>query len=505
MSDEYIKYWGLTQQPFLLAPDGKMMCITGQYFECFERLKYAINTNKGGALIASEDPGLGKTTTLLKLVEEMEEQYGKNFRYALIDHPTLTAAQMIEQITGALTGEKPSDDKLKNLNLLKESLLETKREGGKNVIIIDEGQMLCEAKDVLQELRILINLTHNNEYLHTFIFSGQKALWDTLQGIPEFWQRLPVRYYFTPLRFEESRELIRYRLNKAGLDVAREIFTDEALEMIHKYSQGLPRTIISIADMALLNGFMDRARRVGSKEVIKAITAMTGKSDSTPYVSGAWREDQTESAKTPAESPQSSPVFKTPEWISQGLTQTSSKPYLKTFFAVIAILFFVFIGVMAQRFFSSAKPAAPNASVAAAKEQAAPAKVEQPSATPPGPAEAEEPSTEATGNGGAKPDSTVEAANEDEKIGKDLIAAFKEEKKRKPKLSVTVNKDLVNVRRAPYLDSPRILTIVQGEILNVLDKRKDEQGITWYKVSLYNERTGWVSEKVVSVTPTPEQ
>ena len=68
-------------------------------------------------------------------------------------------------------------------------------------------------KNVLQELRVLINLTHNNEYLHTFILSGQKALWDTLQEMPEFWQRLPVRYYFTPLRFEETRELIRYRLN----------------------------------------------------------------------------------------------------------------------------------------------------------------------------------------------------------------------------------------------------------------------------------------------------
>ena len=182
MSEEYIKYWGLTQHPFLLAPDGNMMCVTGQYFECFERLKYAINTNKGGVLIVSEDAGLGKTTILLKLIDELKEEYGKNFKYAYIDHPTLTASQMIEQITGSITGQMPSDDKLKNLMHLKESLIETKKEGGKNIIVIDEGQMLCDAPDVLQELRALINLIHNNEYLHTFILSGQKALMGHTSG-----------------------------------------------------------------------------------------------------------------------------------------------------------------------------------------------------------------------------------------------------------------------------------------------------------------------------------
>ena len=77
MSEKYIEYWGLAQHPFLLAPDSKMMCVTGQYFECLERLKYAIYTNKGGVLIVSEDAGLGKTTILMKLVDEMKEEYGE--------------------------------------------------------------------------------------------------------------------------------------------------------------------------------------------------------------------------------------------------------------------------------------------------------------------------------------------------------------------------------------------------------------------------------------------
>ncbi|HBA54010.1 MAG TPA: hypothetical protein DCZ04_06035, partial [Syntrophorhabdus aromaticivorans] len=198
MSEEYIEYWGLTRHPFLLAPDSKMMCVTGQYYECLERLKYAIGTNKGGVLIVSEDAGLGKTTILLRLVDEMREEYGEAFRHAFVHHPALSPAQMIAQITGSIAGVEPHEDKLKNLILLKNVLMEVKEQGGKSIIIVDEAQMLCEAHDVLQELRALINLAHNGEYLHTFILSGQRALWNTVKGLPEFWQRLPVRYSFIP-------------------------------------------------------------------------------------------------------------------------------------------------------------------------------------------------------------------------------------------------------------------------------------------------------------------
>ena len=130
VSEEYLRYWGLEHHPFLLAPDGHMMCVTGQYFECYERLKYAIMTNKGGVLIASEDAGLGKTTMLLKLIEDMTDQHGNNFRYAYIDHPTLTADQMIGQITEMISGLTQFNNKLENLATLKSALIAGKMEGG---------------------------------------------------------------------------------------------------------------------------------------------------------------------------------------------------------------------------------------------------------------------------------------------------------------------------------------------------------------------------------------
>jgi len=498
MTEEYLRYWGLDHHPFLLAPDGSMMCVTGQYFECFERLKYAINTNKGGVVVASEDAGLGKTTILLKLIDEMKAEYGSHFRYAFVDHPTLTADQMIGQITGLITGEMPAEDKLKNLTTLKNALIEARQEGGKSIIVIDEGQMLCEARSVLQELRVLINLTHNNEYLHTFILSGQKALWDTLQEMPEFWQRLPVRYYFTPLRFEETRELIRYRLNKAGLDVAREIFAEDAIEIIHKYSKGLPRTIIAVSDLALLNGYNDKTRKIGFKEVSKAINSMSGRGESLPYIVADRGEAPKEAVRAPndtaatAETRSPAPPL---EYVAHSANDTffssGSRQHLKPVFITLLILLFIFIGAAGYRFVLATKQPQDTVII---KEVEKPETPREPAVENPQP-------KDQTETAEVKPpaQTPAEAAPE-----KDVIAAFKEEMKKKHETSrnrvAVVKASAANVRSGPGLESPRILTIVQGEILPILDERSDSTGMKWYKVSLYGNRSGWIASQVATAT-----
>jgi len=285
VSKEYLEYWGFKRDPFHLAPDNEMMHLGGQYYECFERLLYAVNTNKGGTLLVSEEAGLGKTTLLLKLIAEMEWSYGEKFRYAVIDHPTLTVAQIMAQISSSLAQAGPQADKFLNLTKIKEELTELKKAGGKAVIVIDEAHMLGRRLDVLQDLRMLLNLTHEKEYLFTMILSGQKPLWDTMKGIPEFWQRLPVKYYLVPLDLRETTALIEFRIGRAGYEEDRAIFTEEALDVIQRFAKGLPRTVVALCDLCLLIGAAYQARRIGFKEVSKAMHAMSGKGqdESLPY------------------------------------------------------------------------------------------------------------------------------------------------------------------------------------------------------------------------------
>jgi type II secretory pathway predicted ATPase ExeA len=507
MSEDYIEYWGLKEHPFLLAPDSNMMYMAGQYYECLERLKYAVNTNKGGALVVSEDAGLGKTTILLKLINEMKGIYGSAFKYAFIDHPTLTASQLIAYIAGCFTNDTPdednrprnltidfvhnrmqivsdlshSQDKLKNLMILKEALIEIKQQGGKSIIIVDEGQMLCGSQDILQELRILINLTYNNEYLHTFILSGQRQLWNEIKSIPEFWQRLPVRYYFVPLQIKETRDIIKHRLMKAGLKDERELFTDDAIEIIQRYSMGSPRTIIAMSDLSLLIGYTDRSSKISFKEMSKVVNAMSGRGDSIAYI----KEEKTEKGPvlngfTIADEKKvivkkMAPSIPINLNLNDGTAYKTKKEHVRPFFTVLAILSAIIAGLAGGYYFTFAGKEAISA-IPVKKEVLIKPDDKQRQEIQEGNTQKAEP---------VKNEEKPQSSNNNT-TGK-------------PEKEALIIVSAANVRNAPDMNAARIGMIFEGEKVKIIDEKKGIAGKRWYKFYLYGNKDGWVSEDVVSI------
>ncbi len=98
MTDDYLKYWGMTKPPFSLTPDPEMLYMSSQHSECLMRLKYAIFSQKGGALLVSDNAGNGKTSILAKLKNDLNEYYGGRVKIVFIDHPTLSPLEMIGEI-----------------------------------------------------------------------------------------------------------------------------------------------------------------------------------------------------------------------------------------------------------------------------------------------------------------------------------------------------------------------------------------------------------------------
>jgi type II secretory pathway predicted ATPase ExeA len=516
MSEQYIEYWGLSQHPFLLAPDSKMMCVTGQYYECLERLKYAIYTNKGGVLIVSEDAGLGKTTILLRLVDDMKEEYGDAFRFAFVDQPALSPAQMIAQITGSITGAEPHEDKLKNLSMLRDALMESNEQGGKSIIIVDEAQMLCDAHDVLQELRTLINFTHNGQYLHTFILSGQRALWNTIKGMPEFWQRLPVRYYFIPLRAEETKEMVKFRLTKAGLEEGKEIFDDDALEIIHRFSRGSPRTVIALSDLALLVGYTNHSSRITFKEVSKAINTMSGKGETLPFMKTERREGGPSFSALSnldrgteighIQENQATSMGRKEGWY---LWLMQYGQYIRPLMALLVITALVLLIVIGFRYVFFQKKGSEVVETARQESTIETIKeVQEPQS------QIKEPQAEqATGALGAekKEAPPKEFAAPVELPKKVIIRQAPQEPAAKKELTLAtpeslgpvreavINKLAANIRTRPDLTAPRFAMLFQGETVRVIDETTDDKGEKWYKIVVLGRRIGWVSESVVTL------
>lgn len=274
MLPEYLKYWGLSKPPFSLTPDPEMLYMSGQHQEGLLRLKYAVVSNKGGALLVSENAGDGKTSLLARLRLDLHQHYKGNCDVVFIDHPTLTANQMVGEIVRQLGIRSSTTEKPAMLNDLRGHLMQSYRQGSRCVVILDEGQMLCHRPDILQELRILLNFCVSDSFLLTFILSGQKPLDEAIRAMPEFHQRLPVRFFLRNLSREDTRELIRFRLHKAGMPEDREIFSEDGYTGIYNFSKGCPRVICSVADLSLVIAHSRYSRQADFVAVSQACSDM---------------------------------------------------------------------------------------------------------------------------------------------------------------------------------------------------------------------------------------
>jgi TonB family protein len=86
-------------------------------------------------------------------------------------------------------------------------------------------------------------------------------------------QRIAMRCQLEPLREEETRQYIEHRLNLAGAgSQANTIFPTETVNVVHRYSRGVPRLVNSICDQALIAAFVLQARVV-PVEIIEEVAS----------------------------------------------------------------------------------------------------------------------------------------------------------------------------------------------------------------------------------------
>jgi hypothetical protein len=75
-------------------------------------------------------------------------------------------------------------------------------------------------------------------------------------------QRIALRCTLKPLKWEETRAYIQWRLKRAGANGNPSIFAEESLRVVYEHSRGLPRLINTICENALISGFAVGTRTV---------------------------------------------------------------------------------------------------------------------------------------------------------------------------------------------------------------------------------------------------
>jgi type II secretory pathway predicted ATPase ExeA len=137
------------------------------------------------------------------------------------------------------------------------------------VLIVDEAQNLTD--EVLEEIRMLTNLETFTEKLLQIVLVGQPELETKLKmpQLRQLRQRLTLRAKTHPLTLEETKAYVQQRLRIAGSD-GRQIFDGDALNSIHKYSNGIPRVVNLLCEHCLVSAFVDQKPTI-NESIVDAV------------------------------------------------------------------------------------------------------------------------------------------------------------------------------------------------------------------------------------------
>jgi type II secretory pathway predicted ATPase ExeA len=251
------RFFGLNENPFSVNPDPRYLFQTREIEEALACLTYGVQRRRGFILLTGE-VGTGKTTLLNKLLDQLR---GERVTTAFIFNPRLNVIEFLHYVLADFGIACESYRKGEILLQLNQWLVERYRSGETAVLIVDEAQNL--SLEVLEEIRLLTNLETSTEKLLQIVLSGQTELEAFLKqpALRQLRQRITLRCRMTPLNLRDTRGYISERLRIAGTQ-GDPIFGPGAIEMVFRYSGGIPRVINLLCEHALITAFADGERPV---------------------------------------------------------------------------------------------------------------------------------------------------------------------------------------------------------------------------------------------------
>jgi general secretion pathway protein A len=267
----YEAYWGLNEAPFSLTPDPRFLYLSRGHEDALMMLHYAVTRNKGAAML-SGDIGLGKTTISRRLLELLDPVRN---RVVLIVNPILTPTQMLQEILLQLDIKCDSRNRQVLVSELHKRLLTWYEHGSRVVVIVDEAHLI-RSSATLEELRLLLNCQMNDQFLINLLLLGQSELKGKIKKVPALEQRLAVRQHLKPLTAIESGEMIFHRLKVAGYAGEHSPFTPDAVFEMHKYTNGAPRLISTVADNALMMAFARKQQMIDGFLIHEIVGELSG-------------------------------------------------------------------------------------------------------------------------------------------------------------------------------------------------------------------------------------
>ena len=246
----FLDFYRLKEQPFGVTPDPAYLYSSRTHAETLASLSLGIKENRGFLALIAE-PGMGKTTLLYRLMEELRD----SSRAVLVSQTQCNSREFVEYILHDL-GLNPQGMSFAGMHgKLNEILFEELLAGKRFVLVVDEAQNLEDS--VLETIRMLSNFETHNTKLLQIVLAGQPRLASLLAQprLSQLRQRIAVLGHLQPFVAQETGRYINHRLKIAGYagdPLFEPLFSPNAVSLIAQRSQGIPRNINNLSYNSML-------------------------------------------------------------------------------------------------------------------------------------------------------------------------------------------------------------------------------------------------------------
>lgn len=251
----YEEHWKLKSRPFENRYEPEFYYPAETHQAAMLKVRYAIENRRAAALMCGTG-GIGKTL----VIEALKRQLAESFRPCVHSvFPVLNAEQLVRYLVQQLDGQSEAIREVSaDLARFEQFLINNIKANRHAVIVIDEAHLL-EQQELLEPLRLMLNIASNEangEAAWTLVLVGQPTLLSHVENYAALDERLAVKCMLNRLLAEETIAYIQHRMRQSGAD-AQQIFEYAALERIHVLTQGVPRRINRLCDLALMVGFAE--------------------------------------------------------------------------------------------------------------------------------------------------------------------------------------------------------------------------------------------------------
>jgi general secretion pathway protein A len=265
---DYFQILNLQREPFSNSPEPDFFFKSDQHRGCLQKLELAVRLRRGLNVVMG-DVGTGKTTLCRQLILNFSRRNEdrEQIETHLILDPLFSNTREFLSAVNLLLGSPASSGEESEWQL-KENIKDYLFTSGVNegrivVLIIDEGQKLPDF--CLETLREFLNYETNEFKLLQIVIFAQMEFEQVLREHKNFADRVNQYYYLKPLNFRNSREMIKFRIKRAGSvpATASALFTFPALWAIYRATGGYPRKIITLCHQVMLAMIIQNRAKAG--------------------------------------------------------------------------------------------------------------------------------------------------------------------------------------------------------------------------------------------------